>query len=79
MILSYDIFIPFMTTISVPLPADLLKALDELVQRGIASNKADAIRRALRAYIENQAVEDVLRASKEPRLSGDLDELMKKL
>lgn len=37
------------------------------------------LRRALKRYIEEQAVEAVLRASKEPRLHGDLDELASKL
>ena len=68
-----------MTTISVPLSADLLKALESLVKRGIAPNKADAIRKALQLYVEQLAVEDVLLASKEPRLSGNLHDLAKKL
>lgn len=68
-----------MTTISVPLPADLLRMLDELVAEGVAVNKADAMRKALKKFSEDQAVERVLRASKEPRLEGDLDELASKL
>ena len=79
MILSYDIIIHSMTTISVPLPAHLLIALEELVKSGHASNKADAMRKALQKYVEEQAVEDVLRASKEPRLRGNLHALAKKL
>ena len=67
-----------MTTISVPLPAELLKALENLIKQGKASNKADAVRRALEAYVEQQAVEDVLRASREPRLKGDLRTLAKR-
>ncbi|MDO8649456.1 MAG: ribbon-helix-helix domain-containing protein [Candidatus Peregrinibacteria bacterium] len=68
-----------MTTISVPLSADLLKALENLILQGKASNKADAVRKALKSYIEQQAVEDVLRAMNEPSLEGDLDELARKL
>ncbi|MBI2523735.1 ribbon-helix-helix protein, CopG family [Candidatus Peregrinibacteria bacterium] len=68
-----------MTTISVPLPAELLIALEKLVEQGIAANKADAIRKALKAYLEDQAVEMVLRASREPNLRGNLDALAKKL
>lgn len=76
MILSYDYFILFsMTTISVPLPADLLQALDHLIAQGIASNRADAMRKALRWYSEQQAVDAVLKAMKEPSLHGDLDTL----
>jgi Arc/MetJ-type ribon-helix-helix transcriptional regulator len=79
MILSYYIIIPFMTTISVPLTANLIKILDELVSNGTATNKADAMRKALYKYAEDQAVERVLRAEREPRLEGDLDELATKL
>jgi Arc/MetJ-type ribon-helix-helix transcriptional regulator len=68
-----------MTTISVPLPADLLLALEHLVEQGVASNKADAIRKALRKYLEDRAVQDVLDAHNEPTLYGDLDELAKKI
>ena len=68
-----------MTTISVPLPAELLLALEQLVAQGIASNKADAIRKALKAYLDNQAVETVLRASREPSLRGNIDTLARKL
>ncbi len=68
-----------MTTISVPLSADLLNALETFVSQGKASNKADAVRRAIKYYLEQQAVEDVLEASKEPRLSGNLRDLAKKL
>lgn len=67
-----------MTTVSVPLPADLLEALELLIER-TDSNKADIFRKALRMYLEEQAVEDVLRASKEPRLKGNLRDLAKKL
>lgn len=62
-----------MTTISVPLPEDLLRALESLVRQGIASNKAEAMRLALKKYIEDQEVEAILRARREPRLEGDLD------
>ena len=68
-----------MTTISVPLSADLLKALETLIREGKASNKADAIRKALQMYLEEQAVQDVLRARKEPSLRGNLHDLARKL
>lgn len=66
-------------TISVPLSADLMHALDELVRSGAAVNKADAMRKALKKFAEDQAVERVLRAQREPRLEGDLDELASQL
>lgn len=68
-----------MTTISVPLSADLIKILDELVRNGTATNKADAMRKALQKFSEDQAVERVLRAQQEPTLYGDLEELAKNL
>ena len=68
-----------MTTISVPLSPELMKALQHLIDQGVASNKADVLRKALKFYSEQQAVEDVLRAMKEPSLEGDLDELVKKI
>lgn len=68
-----------MTTISVPLSAELLKQLEQLVKTGRAPNKAGAMRIALEKYIEDQAVQAVLDAQKEPTLYGNIDELMKKL
>ena len=68
-----------MSTLSVPLPAELLRALENLVQSGTASSKAEAARQAIQKYIEDKAVEEVLQASKEPRLRGDIDELAAKL
>ncbi|PIZ73611.1 hypothetical protein COY07_01785 [Candidatus Peregrinibacteria bacterium CG_4_10_14_0_2_um_filter_43_11] len=68
-----------MSTISVPLTADLMSALDNLVADGVGANKADVMRKALRQYAEDRAVEAILRAEKEPNLSGDLDELAAKL
>ncbi|KKU20077.1 MAG: hypothetical protein UX30_C0004G0025 [Candidatus Saccharibacteria bacterium GW2011_GWA2_46_10] len=68
-----------MTTISVPLPDEFLRQIESLIARGIASNKADAVRKAVQKYLEDQAVEDVLRASREPRLKGNIDKLAAKL
>ena len=68
-----------MTTISVPLSADMLKALESLVRQGKSPNKAAAMREALRQYLEGQAVQDVLDARKEVTLEGDFDDLLRKL
>ncbi|HCC06130.1 TPA: hypothetical protein DEP94_02100 [Candidatus Nomurabacteria bacterium] len=71
-----------MSTISVPLSPRLEEQLNDLVKSGYGSNKADVVRRALTRVSEDQAVEDVLRASKEITLglglSGNLRELAKK-
>ena len=79
MILSYDYLTLFMSTLSVPLTPDLLKHLEDLVKNGVFSSKAEAARQAIKQFIEDQAVREVLEASKEPSLAGDLDELAKKL
>lgn len=67
-----------MTTISVSLSSTLLRHIQALVDRGIASNKEAVIRKALKKFVEDQAVEAVLQARKEPRLKGDLDILAKR-
>lgn len=68
-----------MTTVSVPLSADMLKALENLIALGRASNKADAIRKAVKKYLEDEAVEAVLLAEREPTLHGDIDDLMARI
>lgn len=68
-----------MSTISVPLPDDMLKSLKDIVKQGIAPNMAEAVRQAVKKYLEDQAVEAVLRAKEEPDLEGDLDELVRKI
>jgi putative addiction module CopG family antidote len=68
-----------MSTISVPLTPDLERFIDQMVKSGEAANKADVVRKALRRMSEEEAVEAVLRAEKEPTLHGDLRTLVKKL
>ena len=68
-----------MSTLSVPLSSKMLKGIEQLVDDGIAANKADAVRKALDKYLEDQAVQAVLQAMQEPSLEGDLDELMEKI
>lgn len=68
-----------MTTLSVPLPSDMSQGLEALVKAGVASTKAEAARQAIQRYLEEQAVQAVLKASTEPSLTGDLDELANKL
>lgn len=69
-----------MSTLSVPLTPELEKAVQKIVKAGIASNKAEAVRMAIKFFSEEQAVQDVLKSQKEARegklLSGDIDELM---
>lgn len=68
-----------MSILSVPLPADMLQAIEQLIKQGFVSNKAELARKAIKQYLEDQAVQIVLRASQEPSLKGDLDDLAKKL
>ena len=68
-----------MSTLSVPLDKELLDLLDWLIDHGIAPNKAEAVRMALKKFGEEQAVEAVLRAQKEPSLHGDIDTLARKV
>ena len=68
-----------MSTISVPLTPDLEKFIDQMVNRGEAANKADVVRKALRRMSEEEAVNAILAAQKEPNLKGDLRSLAKRL
>lgn len=68
-----------MSTLSVPLSADMLSSLEGLVKQGLVPNKAEAARQAIQQYLDDQAVAVVLKAAKEPNLKGNLDDLAKKL
>lgn len=67
-----------MTTISVPITANLEEGLNNLILNGKGSNKAELVRRAISKMIEDEAVETVLKAMEEPTLRGDLRELAEK-
>ncbi len=67
-----------MSTLSVPLTPELEKFIKSQVESGNAANKADVVRRALARFAEDEAVEAVLRAQREPVLKGNLRDLMKK-
>ncbi|MDP2946686.1 MAG: type II toxin-antitoxin system ParD family antitoxin [Nanoarchaeota archaeon] len=71
-----------MTTLSVPVSGDLEKFIERMVRDGKGANKADVVRRALREYEENEALESILKAEQEFKqgkaLRGDLRELMQK-
>lgn len=64
-----------MSTVCVPLDENQIRHLKRLLEEGVATNKADLMRKAFDKFVENQAVESVLKAMKEPSLEGDLDEL----
>ncbi len=70
-----------MSTLSVPLTPKLEEFINNQVKSGRAANKADVVRRALIAFTEEEAVQEVLLAQKEIRagkgLTGDLRDLVK--
>ncbi|MGB4076383.1 MAG: hypothetical protein WBK28_01595 [Minisyncoccia bacterium] len=66
-----------MATISVPLSAELEHRLDDLVASGVDETRAAVMRRALRRLAEEEAVNAVLRAEREPVIRGDLRKLLK--
>ena len=72
-----------MSLLTVPLTTELAKRIDNLVDEGVITNKADFARRALEFYIEDLAVLKVLQAEQEIKegkgLSGDLDDLLEQV
>ena len=68
-----------MSTLSVPLGSDQQKFIESYVKSGQAENKAQVVRRALKLLAEEEAVQAVLKAQREPTIRGDLQALMKKI
>lgn len=71
-----------MSTLSVPLTAELEKFIDQMVKEHQAETKAGVVRRVLYEFAEKKAINDVLLASEEVKkgrvFRGDLKELAKK-
>ncbi len=71
-----------MSTLSVPLTAEMEKFIKQQVKEGNAANKADVVRKALRLLAEEEAINDILEAQQEVLegkiLRGDLREIAKK-
>ncbi len=68
-----------MSTISVPLNKEGEARLDNLVASGVAPNRAAVMRKALDKLAEDEAIEAVFRAEREPIIRGDIRKLLKKL
>lgn len=72
-----------MSMLSVPLTPRLEKMINKLIKEGVAPNKAELARIAIEKLAEEKAIQDVLDAHRELKegkmLTGDLDELAKKL
>lgn len=77
MILSY------MSTLSVPLSAELESFVNSMVRSGVASNKADVVRRALVRMAEEEAIDAVRRAQREisegKGVEGDIRKILAKI
>ena len=71
-----------MTTVSVPMPIELIKFIDQLILSGDVENRAQAIRKAVRKLQEQWEIDDILQASRDIDkglfYSGDLKEILKK-
>ena len=68
-----------MSTLSVPLNAEHEAFIESYIKSGKAENKAQVVRRALTRLSEDEAVQAILDAEKEPMLRGDLRELLRKV
>lgn len=70
-----------MTTISVPMPKDLLDFVDSIIHSGEAENRAQAIRKAIRKMREQNEINEILEASRQVKnglvYTGDLKEILK--
>ena len=71
-----------MTTISVPLPKDLLDFVDKQIKNGVVENRSQAVRRALREMRQSSEFKDVLEALGDVKhgrvYEGDLDEIIRR-
>lgn len=72
-----------MSMLSVPLTPELEQMINRMIADGVAPNKAELARKAIERLAEQEAVNVVLQAERElsegKLLTGDLDELAKKL
>ncbi len=70
-----------MTTISVPITNELNEFIEEQVELGKVSSKAELIRRAIINYKEEEFIKSIMQAKQEVKegkvFTGDLDELAK--
>lgn len=70
-----------MTTISVPLPKDLLDFVDSYIATGEAENRAQAIRKAIRKMREQLEINEIFETSQQIKqrkfYTGDLKNILK--
>lgn len=69
-----------MSVLSVPLTAELEKAIENLISLGVASNKADAARKAIFRLEEEAAIGAVLQSEQEVAegrvVSGNIEDFL---
>lgn len=72
-----------MSTLSVPLNAELEKFIDQMIKEHKADTKAGVVRRALYEFAEKKAIDDVLLASEEVKrgnvVRGNSEKILGKL
>ncbi len=71
-----------MTTISVPMPKDLLEFVDSIITSGEAENRAQAMRKAVRKMREQIEINEIFEASRQIKqgysYAGDLRKILTK-
>lgn len=71
-----------MTTLSIPMPKDLLEFIDSVIHSGEVENRAQAVRKAIRTMREQIEINDIFEASRQVRqglaYTGELKDILKK-
>ncbi len=74
--------ISYMTTISVPMPKDLILFIDSVIATGEVENRAQAIRKAVRKMREQVEIDEIIEASRQVKMGayhvGDLKTIINK-
>lgn len=69
-----------MTTISVPLPKDLIEFIDSQIESGEVDNRAQAVRKAVRKFREDLEIKEILESSMQIKrglyFEGDLKDII---
>ena len=68
-----------MSTISIPLDKKAMRDLEHLEANNPEMSRSAIVRKAIRRMSEEEAVQTVLDAMKEPNLYGDINDLLKKV
>lgn len=71
-----------MTTLSIPMPKDLLEFIDRIIYSGEVENRAQAVRKAIRTMREQVEINEIFEASRQVRqglaYTGELKDILKK-